>query len=159
MTIKPSRAAATGFVKDFQDFIMKGNIVDLAVAVIIGGAFGKIVSGFVETIIMPVVSVAIPGGGWRNAKLVLGQIPNPDPKKAGEMIENAVLYGQFLGSLLDFLIISLVIFLAIRALAAIKKKEEQLEEADTKECSYCLSTIPLKASKCGHCASELPPVM
>jgi large conductance mechanosensitive channel len=159
MTMRPSRAAATGFVKDFQDFIMKGNIVDLAVAVIIGGAFGKIVSGFVENIIMPIVSTIIPGGGWRNAKLVLGKIPNPDPKKAGEMIENAVLYGQFLGSLLDFVIIAFVIFLAIRALAAIKRKEEQLVEADTKECSYCLSTIPLKAIKCGHCASELPPVM
>ena len=156
--MRPSRAAATGFVKDFQDFIMKGNIVDLAVAVIIGGAFGKIVSGFVETIIMPVVSVLIPGGSWRNAKYVFpGKIP--DPKKPGEMIENAILYGQFLGTLLDFLIIAFVIFLAIRVLAAIKKKEEKLEEADTKECSYCLSIIPLKASKCGHCASELPPVM
>jgi large conductance mechanosensitive channel len=155
--MRPSKAAATGFVKDFQDFIMKGNIVDLAVAVIIGGAFGKVVSGAVENLIMPLVSVLIPGGSWRNAKFVLGMIP--DPKKPGEQIENAILFGQFLGSLLDFLIIALVIFLAIRVLAAARKKEEQLQEADTKECSYCLSTIPLRATKCGHCASELPPVM
>ncbi len=157
MTMRPSRAAATGFAKDFQDFVMKGNIVDLAVAVIIGGAFGKIVTSFVETIIMPFVSVLIPGGSWRETKLVLGMIP--DPKNAGKQIENAVLIGQFLGGILDFLIIALVIFTVIRALAKFKRKEEKLEASDTKECPYCLSTIPISASKCSHCTSELPPVM
>jgi large conductance mechanosensitive channel len=157
MTMRGSRSVATGFTKDFQDFVMKGNIFDLAVGVIIGGAFGKIVTSFVESIIMPVVSVLIPGGSWRETKIVLGMVP--DPKNAGKMIENAILIGQFLGGILDFIIIALVIFLMIRALAKLKRKEEKMEAADTKECPYCLSTIPIAATKCSHCTSELPPVM
>lgn len=152
-----SKAAATGFVQDFKDFVLKGNIFDLAVGVIIGGAFGKIVTSFVENIIMPFVGVLIPGGSWRETKFVLGTIA--DPKNPGKKIENAILLGQFLGTILDFLIIALVIFLMIRALVAAKRKEEKIEAADTKECSYCLSTIPLNATKCSHCTSELPPIM
>jgi large conductance mechanosensitive channel len=157
MTMRPSRAAATGFLKDFQDFVVKGNIFDLAVGVIVGAAFGKVVTSFVETIIMPIVSVAIPGGSWREAKLVLGTIADPkDPKKT---VENAILVGQFLGGLLDFVIIAFIIFLMIRALAKFKRKEEKIEAADTKDCPYCLSVIPVAASKCGHCTSDLPPTM
>ncbi len=149
--------AATGFVRDFQDFVLKGNIFDLAVGVIIGAAFGKVVTSFVESIIMPIVSVAIPGGSWRETKIVLGSIP--DPKNSGKFIDNAILIGQFLGGLLDFLIIAFVIFLMIQALAKFKRKEERLDAADTKDCPYCLSIIPIAASKCGHCTSDLPPTM
>lgn len=157
MTMRPYRSATTGFMKDFQDFVLKGNIFDLAVGVIIGGAFGKIVSRFVESIMMPIVSMFIPGGSWREVKLVLGVITDPkDPKKT---VENAILIGQFLASLLDFIIIAFVIFLMIRALAKVKRKEERLDVADTKECSYCLSTIPIAASKCAHCTSDLPLMM
>jgi large conductance mechanosensitive channel len=141
--MRPSRAAASGFARDFQDFVMKGNIVDLAVGVIIGTAFGKIVTSFVETIIMPVISTIIPGGTWRDAKIVLGEIP--DPKNKEKLIENAVLIGQFLGGILDFIIIAFVIFMMIRVLASIKRKDEKLEAADTKECPYCLSTIPMRS--------------
>jgi large conductance mechanosensitive channel len=155
--MRASRTAATGFIKDFQDFVVKGNIFDLAVGVIIGAAFGKVVSSFVESIIMPIVSVFIPGGSWRDAKIVLGTIA--DPKNPGKSIENAVLVGQFLGGLLDFVIIAFVIFLMIRALAKFKRKEEKLEAADTKDCPYCLSVIPISATKCAHCTSELPPTM
>jgi len=157
MTMISSRASATGFVKDFQTFVMKGNIFDLAVGVIIGGAFGKIVSSFVESIIMPLVSVFIPGGSWREAKLVLGTIA--DPKNPGKQIENAILIGQFFGGLLDFVIIAFVIFLMIRALAKVKRKEDKIEAADTKECPYCCSIVPIAATKCSHCTSELPPTM
>ena len=153
MTMRPSRTAATGLAKDFQDFVMKGNIFDLAVGVIIGGAFGKIVSSLVETIIMPIVSMAIPGGSWRDTKIVLGVIA--DPKNPGKQIENAILIGQFLGGLLDFVIIAFVIFLMIRALAKAKRKEEKLEMAETKECPYCLSTIAIAATRCLHCTSDL----
>jgi large conductance mechanosensitive channel len=157
MSTRYSRVAATGFVRDFQDFVMKGNIFELAVGVIIGSAFGKVVSSFVESIIMPIVSVFIPGGTWREAKLVLGTITDPkDPKK---IVENAILIGQFLGGLLDFLTIALVIFLIIRALAKVKRKEKKIAAADTKECLYCLSTIPIEASKCAYCTSDLPIVM
>jgi large conductance mechanosensitive channel len=154
MAMRSSRSATTGFIKDFQDFVIKGNIFDLAVGVIIGGAFGKIVTSFVESIIMPLVSVLIPSGSWREARLVLGKIP--DPNKAGEQIENAILIGQFLGGVLDFIIIGLVIFLMIRAFAKLKRKEERLDAADSKECGYCLSTIPIDATKCSYCTSDLP---
>ena len=157
MTMRHSRAATTGFIKDFQDFVVKGNIFDLAVGVIIGAAFGKVVTSFVESIIMPIVSIAIPGGSWRDAKIPLGSIA--DPKNPGKFIENAILTGQFFGGLLDFVIIAFVIFLMIRALAKFKRKEEKIEAADTKDCPYCLSIIPIAASKCSHCTSELPPTM
>jgi large conductance mechanosensitive channel len=165
MTMRPSRGAATGFARDFKDFVVKGNIFDLAVGVIIGGAFGKIVTAFVENIIMPIVSVLIPGGTWRDAKITLGTITKsvPDPKDATKMIqstvENNILIGQFLGGLLDFVIIAFVIFLMIRALAKVKRKDEKIEAADTRECPYCLSSIPLAATKCSHCTSEVPAAM
>ena len=159
MAIPNSKKAATGFVKDFQEFILRGNVLDLAVAVIIGAAFGKIVSGFVDNMIMPLVSAVIPGGSWREAKFVLGSIPDPADKTKTKMIENAILYGQFLGTVVDFVIIALVIFTIVRLVAAFKRKEDQVVASDTRECNYCLSTIPLKATRCSHCASDLPPVM
>jgi large conductance mechanosensitive channel len=165
MTMRPSRAATSGFAKDFKDFVVKGNIFDLAVGVIIGSAFGKIVTAFVDNIIMPIVSLFIPGGSWRETKISLGTITKqiPDPKDAAKMIsttvENNILIGQFLGGLLDFIIIAFVIFLMIRALAKMKRKEEKVEAADTRECPYCLSTIPLAATRCSHCTSEVPPAI
>ena len=102
---------------------------------------------------MPIVSVVIPGGSWRETKIVLGMIA--DPKNPGKQIENAILIGQFLGSLLDFVIIAFVIFLMIRALAKAKRKEEKLEIAETKDCPYCLSTIAIAATRCPHCTSDL----
>lgn len=111
---------------------MRGNVVDLAVAVVIGGAFGKIVSSFVENLVMPIVSMIIPGGGWRNTKVVLGMVTQPD----GKVVENAILIGSFLGSIVDFVIIALVIFLMIRALAKAQRQQEVMEEAkapDTQE--------------------------
>jgi large conductance mechanosensitive channel len=122
MAMRRGRAASTGFIQEFQNFLMKGNVVDLAVAVIIGGAFGKIVSSLVENIVMPVVSLVIPGGEWRSAKFVLGTIA--DPKDPTKTVENAILIGQFFGAIVDFLVISLVIFLAIRALAKFQRQEE-----------------------------------
>lgn len=122
MAIRRSRGAAGGFVRDFREFALKGNVVDLAIAVIIGGAFGKIVTSFVQDLVMPVISLAIPGGDWRTAKIVLA------PGTAGvEGSEKAVLIGSFLGSIVDFVIIAFVIFLVIRALARFKRQEEVAE--------------------------------
>jgi large conductance mechanosensitive channel len=102
---------ARGFVDDFKDFLMKGNVLDLAVAVVIGAAFGKIISSLVENIVMPIVSLAIPGGEWRTAKIVLGTMT--DPKDATKTVENAILLGQFFGTIVDFVLISLAIFLIL----------------------------------------------
>jgi large conductance mechanosensitive channel len=157
MTMRGSKSTATGLIKDVRDFVLKSNIFNLAVAIVIGVAFGKIVTSFVESIMMPIVSLLIPGGSWRETRIVLGVIP--DPQRAGAQIENAILVGQFFGEILDFLIISAIIFLMIKAVAKLKRKEQRLDIADTKECIYCLSIIPIAASKCGHCTADLPLMM
>jgi large conductance mechanosensitive channel len=120
---------ATGFIADFQKFIMQGNVIDLAVAVVIGGAFGKIVTSFVDNIIMPIVTMLIPGGSWREAGIPLGEkiIKNADGKE--ETVKNLLLYGPLLGTIVDFVIIAFVIFLVIRALEKFKRKKEAIEEA------------------------------
>jgi large conductance mechanosensitive channel len=116
---------ARGFVGDFKDFIMKGNVLDLAVAVVIGAAFGKIITSLVENVIMPIVSLVIPGGTWREAKIVLGTMVDPkDPKKT---VDNAILLGQFFGTIVDFVFIALAIFFLVRAVEASKRKSQRQE--------------------------------
>jgi large conductance mechanosensitive channel len=104
-----TRRRASGFLKDFQDFALKGNVVDLAIAVIIGGAFGKIVSSFVEDVVMPLINPLVSAGGkdWRTITVGTG-----------------IAIGKFLGSIVDFVIIALVLFVVIQALQKFKKKEE-----------------------------------
>jgi large conductance mechanosensitive channel len=114
---------ARGFLDDFKDFIMKGNVLDLAIAVVIGVAFGKIVSSLVDNVVMPIVSLAIPGGEWRTAKIVLGRIT--DPKDATKTVENAILLGQFFGTIVDFVLVAFVIFLIVRAFEAAKRKTQR----------------------------------
>jgi large conductance mechanosensitive channel len=97
-----------GFVKEFRDFALKGNIVDLAVAVIIGGAFGKIVSSFVGDIIMPLINPLIPGGDWKTIEIGSG-----------------IKIGSFLGTVVDFLIIAFVIFMLLKGINAARKKQEE----------------------------------
>jgi large conductance mechanosensitive channel len=112
-----------GFIKDFKDFAIKGNVVDLAVAVIIGGAFGKIVSSFVKDIVMPPIGLLLGGVKFTDLAVVLKEgVTNA----AGEVIEAPVLwtYGIFVQNVVDFLIIALVIFIAVRLISNLKKKEE-----------------------------------
>ncbi len=109
----------TSILDDLKGFLVQGNVIDLAVAVIIGASFGKIVSSLVENIVMPMVSLLIPGGQWRTAKLVLGQISKPD----GSLVENALMFGQFLGAVVDFVVIGLVIFFLLRFLKSLKKPD------------------------------------
>ncbi len=145
MTMRSSRTAATGFVKDFQDFVIKGNIFDLAIAVVMGGAFGKVVESLIKDVITPaILEPVIKASGAKDLE--------------GWMVGAAKL-GLFLSNIITFLVVALVIFMMVRAMAKFKRKEEKIEAADTKECPYCLSTIPIAASKCGHCTSDLPPTM
>lgn len=132
------------FIEDFKKFAFKGNVVDLAVGVIIGGAFGKIVSGLVDFLIMPLVSVAMPSGNWKELKWVLRDAPKPEDVVA-------VKYGALAGSVLDFLVVALVLFIFVSKIMA--KKEPP---PSTKECPLCLSDVPIKAKKCKACASDLP---
>ena len=132
------------FMSEFRDFAMRGNGVDLAVGVIIGGAFGKIVSGLVDFLIMPLVSVVMPSGNWKELKWVLRDAPKPEDVVA-------VKYGALAGSLLDFLVVALVLFIFVSKIMG--KKDPP---PSTKECPLCLSDVPIKAKKCKACTSDLP---
>jgi large conductance mechanosensitive channel len=140
------------FTDDFKKFAFKGNVVDLAVGVVIGGAFGKIVAALVADLVMPVVSLILPSGDWRNAGIVLRHAT--DPKD-----DVAIKWGDFLGVTLDFLVVALVLFIVVsKIFAAAQAKLEgpkAPEAPKTKECSFCFETIPVKATRCKACTSQL----
>jgi large conductance mechanosensitive channel len=126
-------------LKEFREFAIRGNVMDLAVAVIIGGAFGKIVTSLVDNILSPLIGLVMGGIDLSGMKTQIG----------GAVIE----WGLFLQSILDFIIIAFVIFLLVRAINRLKREEPVTPT--TKECPYCFTTIPLKASRCPNCTSEL----
>ena len=141
-------------LKEFRDFVTRGNVVDLAVGVIIGAAFGKIVSSLVTDIIMPPVGLLLNGVDFSNLFISLnGQAyaTLADAQKAGAPTLN---YGNFINNTIDFLIVALVIFLMIRVINRLKRPAPA-PEATTKECPYCHTMIPLKATRCPNCTSEL----
>jgi large conductance mechanosensitive channel len=132
-------------IGEFRGFITKTNALALAVGVIIGAAVGNVVSGLAADILMPVIGLLLPGGDWRQAKLVLKTATDA----AGKTTESAILYGHFLGTVLDFLIVSLVVFLIIKALV----KPAPMEPAKT--CPECLEKVPVAARRCRACTSAL----
>ena len=138
--------------KEFKTFIMRGNVLDLAVGIIIGAAFGKIVSSFVADLLMPVISLAMGKVDFSSLFIALnGQHYDTldAAKKAGAATVN---YGLFLNAIIDFLIVAFAIFMLIKAVNKVYTKEEA-KAPETKECPECLSQIPLKARKCSHCGS------
>ncbi len=140
--------------KEFKAFLMRGNVVDLAVAVIIGGAFGKIITSFVNDIIMPPIGLLLGGVNFADLFIDLsgqGFGTLADAQAAGAPTLN---YGLFINTIIDFLIVALVIFLVIKAINRLKKPEP-VAESTTKECPRCLSEIPIKATRCSHCAIDL----
>ena len=141
-------------IEDFKKFAFKGNVIDLAVGVVIGAAFGKIVSALVADLVMPIVSLVLPSGDWRSNGVVLRAAA--DPK------DNVVLkYGDFVGAVVDFLLVAFVLFLVVsKLIKGIEARTSKKPEAapTTKECKFCCETIPLKATRCRACTSELPAV-
>lgn len=140
-------------LKEFKKFALKGNVVDLAVGVIIGGAFGKIVSSLVNDIIMPIIGSLVGKVDFSNLYINLsGQEFNSlaEAKKAGAATIN---YGLFLNNVIDFLIIAFSIFIVIRQFDKFKKKEEPV--VTTKKCPYCCTEIDIEATKCPNCTSEI----
>lgn len=133
------------FFAELKAFALKGNVVDLAVAVVIGGAFGKIVSDLVADLIMPLVSLVLPQGNWRTHELVLRHAA--DPKN-----DVALKYGNLLGAVLDFTVVALVLFLVVNKLLGARRRPA---EPTTKACPYCLETIPKAATRCRACTSEV----
>ncbi len=139
--------------KEFKEFIARGNVIDLAVAVIIGAAFGKIITSLVDGILMPPIGLLLGKVDFANLFYDLsGQHPATlaDAKAKGLPV---IAYGVFINDIINFVIVAFVIFLMIRQVNKLKKAEP--EETNTKECPSCLSTIPLKATRCAQCCVEL----
>jgi len=130
-------------LKEFKEFVMRGNVLDLAVAVIIGGAFGKIVSSLVNDILMPLIGLVLGGINFSEMALTVGGA--------------VVAWGAFVQAIVDFLIIAFVIFLIVKSANKTRKKEASAPPAEptTKDCPYCFTTIPIKATRCPNCTSEL----
>lgn len=126
-------------LKEFREFAIRGNVMDLAVAVIIGGAFGKIVTSLVDDILMPLIGLAMGGIDFSEQAFVVGGAE--------------VRWGAFVQNIIDFIIVAFVIFLTVRAINRLKRDEPTTPT--TKECPYCYTTIPLKAARCPNCTSEL----
>ena len=126
-------------LKEFREFAIRGNVMDLAVAVIIGAAFGKIVTSLVDNILMPLIGLVMGGVDFSGLNTQIG----------GAVIE----WGLFIQSIIDFVIIAFVIFLIVRAINRLKRDEPTTPT--TKECPQCFTTIPLKAARCPNCTSQL----
>lgn len=141
-------------IKEFRNFIMRGNVIDLAVAFIMGGAFGAIIASLVKDIIMPVVGVLLGGVDFTNLFITLKGGPFAslaDAQKAGAATIN---YGVFINTIITFVIVALAMFMLIKGMNAMRKPAPTAAPT-TKECPYCLSTVPLKATRCPYCTSEL----
>ena len=142
--------------KEFKEFAMRGNVIDMAVGIVIGGAFGKIVSSFVKDVIMPPIGKLMGGVDFSNLYINLSGGEFASLAEAQEAGAATLNYGIFTNTVLDFIIIAFAIFLVIRAMNKMKRKEEAPPaEPTTKECPQCLSTIPIKATRCAHCTSEV----
>jgi len=141
-------------LKEFKDFAMRGNVMDLAIAVIIGGAFGKIVASLVNDILMPLIGLLL--GGLSFSELFVALDGNAyETLEAAQAAGAATLnYGLFIQVIVDFVIVAFVIFLLVRAMNRMKKPEP-VAAPTTKECPHCFSTIPLKATRCPNCTSQL----
>jgi large conductance mechanosensitive channel len=140
--------------KEFKEFAMKGSIIDLAIGVIIGGAFSKIVTSFVSDILMPPIGLLIGRVDFSNLFLNLGFKHYDSLAQAKAAGAATINYGIFFNNVLDFLIVAFSMFLVIKQINRFKRKEE-LKKANTRDCPFCLSTIPIAAMKCGHCTSDL----
>jgi large conductance mechanosensitive channel len=142
-------------LKEFKEFAMRGNVLDMAIGIIIGSAFGGIVTSLVNDIIMPPIGLLL--GKINFASLFIdlsgkGYATLADAKAAGAATLN---YGAFINTLIDFVIVAFVVFLLVRSINRLTKKPEAPAVPTTKECPYCFTAIPIKATRCPHCTSEL----
>jgi large conductance mechanosensitive channel len=146
-----------GMIKEFKEFAMRGNVVDLAVGIIIGAAFGGIVSSLVNDVIMPPVGKLMGNVNFSDLFLSLDPEKTKDitslaqAKEAGAAV---IAYGSFINTVINFVIVAFCVFLLVKAMNRMKTPQKA-GPATTKECPFCLSTIPLKASRCPHCTSEI----
>jgi large conductance mechanosensitive channel len=141
-------------LKEFKEFAMRGNVLDMAIGIIIGGAFGKIVSSFVSDVLMPPVGLLLGGVDFSNLFLALDGTDWPTLAAAEEAGAPILKYGTFLNVVIDFLIVAFAVFLLVRAVNRLQRPSPAAPPT-TKECPHCLSTISTKASRCPYCTSQL----
>ncbi len=146
--------------KEFKEFAMKGNVVDMAVGIIIGGAFGTIVKSLVDHVIMPPVGLLLGGVDFSSFFLLLkdGKTPPPYPSLAEAQAAGAVSlnYGLFINSVISFLIVAFALFLLIKGMNQLRREQAAPEaEPTTKDCPFCHTAIPIPATRCPHCTSQL----
>ncbi|HAM50675.1 MAG TPA: large conductance mechanosensitive channel protein MscL [Nitrospiraceae bacterium] len=146
--------------KEFKEFAMKGNMIDMAVGIIIGAAFGTIVNSLVADIIMPPIGLLLGNVDFANLFVLLkeGKVPGPYSSVAAAKAAGAVTVniGVFINTVISFLIIAFSIFIVIRSINKLKGKEEAPPAVPTtKDCPYCISVIPIKATRCAHCTADL----
>lgn len=140
--------------KEFKAFIMKGNVLDLAVAVIIGAAFGAIVASLVNDVIMPPIGMALGHMDFKELFTSLNGQAYPTLAAAKAAGAPVIAYGQFLNTIINFLIVAFVIFMVVRT-ANNMKRPEVAAAATTKDCRFCFQAIPIPATRCSHCTSQL----
>jgi len=136
-----------GMLKEFKDFAMKGNVVDMAVGIIIGAAFGKIISSLVSDVLMPPIGVLMGNVDFSSLALTLKE-------KSGDVPAVTIKYGVFINTVIDFLIVAFAIFVVIKQMNRLKKPEAPAAPT-TKDCPQCRMSIPINATRCGHCTSEV----
>lgn len=143
-------------LKEFKEFAMRGSVIDLAIGVILGAAFGSIVNSFVNDILMPPIGLLVGNVDFSNLFVTLKGPQTTtlaDAQNAGAVTLN---YGVFINTLINFLIIAFVIFLLVKQINRLQRKEEAPPaEPTTKECTYCFTQIPIQATRCPNCTSEL----
>ncbi len=147
-----------GLVGEFREFIMRGNVLDMAVGVIIGAAFGSIVTSLVDDILMPVISLVTGGLDFSNWFIALNGESYSTLAAAQEAGAATLNFGSFISAVINFLIVAFCIFLVVKSFNAMNEKLHPTVEAapTTKVCPYCKSEIPIEATRCPHCTSELP---
>jgi large conductance mechanosensitive channel len=142
--------------KEFKEFAMRGNVVDLAIGIIIGGAFGKIVSSFVSDILMPPIGLLLGKVDFSNLFIGLSDKTYTTLQEAKAAGAATINYGLFFNTVLDFLLVAFAVFLLVKQINRLKREEAPAPAAPTtKDCPFCLSSVPLKAIRCPHCTSEL----
>jgi large conductance mechanosensitive channel len=145
-------------LKEFKEFAMKGNVLDMAVGIIIGAAFGVIITSLVNDVLMPPIGLLLGNVDFANIFAVLkeGKTPGPYASVAAAKAAGAVTMniGVFINTVINFVIVAFAIFMLIQSFNRLKKQQEA-PPATTKECNFCFTTIPIKATRCPSCTSEL----
>ncbi len=141
-------------LKEFKDFALRGNVVDMAVGIVIGGAFGKIVSSFVKDVIMPVIGKFAGGIDFSQMFVNLSGTDYATLAEAEEAGAAVIRHGAFFNTVIDFVIIAFAIFMVVRQMNKLKKQPPPADPT-TKDCPQCLMTVPIKAARCGHCTAQI----